>query len=187
MLVEIKRLLTGTNGVPLVLTQMGLASKGEAIVGRNTIGGYNLTILLSRFRLGESHEKRGAFTQAAEAYEKALALNPSLLSATAKLAQLYAGPLHDNEKALKFARTARKLTPNDPKIIGILGAATYQAGNFTWAYSFLQENPRRLPDDAKILYDFAWAAYSLGKVSEARQAMQARPHSGARFQPVERR
>ena len=120
----------------------------------------------------KSYEKQGAFAQAAGAYEKAIKLNASLLSATAKLAQLYSGPLHDNEKALKFARKARELAPNDPKVIGALGKAAYQAGNFTWAYSLLQESARQLPNNTEILYDFAWAAYSLGKVSEARQAMQ---------------
>ena len=127
---------------------------------------------LTQVRLGESYEKQGAFVQAAAAYEKAIKLNPNLLAATAKLAQLYAGPLQDNEKALKFARKARELAPNDPKIVGILGRVAYQTGNFTWAYSLLQESARRLPNDAEILYDFAWAAYSLGKVGEARQAMQ---------------
>ena len=48
----------------------------------------------------------------------------------------------------------------------------YQTGNFTWAYSLLQESARQLPNDAEILHDFAWAAYSLGKVTEARQTMQ---------------
>ena len=127
---------------------------------------------LTQVRLGESYEKQGVFAQAAAAYEKAIELNPNLLAATAKLAQLYAGPLQDNEKGLRFARKARELAPNDPKIVGILGRVAYQNGNFTWAYSLLQESSRQLPDDAEMLYDFAWAAYSLGKVGEARQAMQ---------------
>jgi Flp pilus assembly protein TadD len=127
---------------------------------------------LTQVRLGESYEKQGAFVQAAAAYEKAITLNPNLLSAASNLAQLYAGPLQDNEKALKFARKARELAPNDPKIVGILGRVAYQTGNFTWAYSLFQESARRLPKDAEILYDFAWAAYSLGKVGEAREAMQ---------------
>ena len=139
------------------------------------------TIRCPKFGLESRYEKQGAFAQAAGAYEKAIELNPSLLSATAKLAQLYSGPLHDNEKALRFARKARELAPNDPKIIGVLGEAAYQAGNFTWAYSLLQESARGLPNDAEILNDFAWSAYSLGKVNEAQQTMQrvlaARPDS----------
>ena len=127
---------------------------------------------LTQAGLGESYEKQGAFVQAAAAYEKAIELNPNLLPPTEKLALLYAGPLQDNEKALRFARKARELAPNDPKIVGILGRAAYQSGNFTWAYSLLQESALRLPNDAEILRDLAWTAYSLGKVSEARQVMQ---------------
>ena len=128
--------------------------------------------LVTRMLLGESYEKQGAFVKAAATYEEALKLNPKLLSATAKLAQLNAGPLQASDKALEFARKARKLAPNDPKVLGILGGAAYQTGNFTWAYSLLQESARQLPNDAEILHDFAWTAYSLGKVSEARQTMQ---------------
>ena len=130
---------------------------------------------LTQVRLGESHERQGAFVEAEAAYEKAIKLNPNLLSATAKLAQLYAGPLQNSEKALKLARKARELAPNDPKIAALLGSVAYQADNFTWAYSLLQDSARRLPNDADVLYDFAWAAYSLGKVNEARQAMQRVP------------
>ena len=127
---------------------------------------------LTQVGLGESYEKQGAFVQAAAAYEKAIKLNPNLLPPTEKLALLYAGPLQDNEKALRFAKKARELAPSDPKIVGILGRAAYRSGNFTWAYSLLQESALRLPNDAEILRDLAWAAYSLGKVSEARQVMQ---------------
>lgn len=127
---------------------------------------------LAQVRLGESYEKRGAFAQAARSYEKAITLNPNLLSAITKLAQLYAGPLQEGNKALELAKKARKLAPNDPRVLGILGDAAYQTGNFAWAYSLLQESVRQLPDDAEILHNFAWSAYSLGKVGEARNAMQ---------------
>ena len=128
--------------------------------------------VVSRMLLGESYEKQGEFNKAAATYEEAVKLNPKLLAATAKLAQLNAGPLNASVRALEFARKARELAPNDPKIVGILGDAAYQTGNFTWAYSLLQESVRKLPADAEVLSDFAWAAYSLGKISEARQTMQ---------------
>ncbi|MEP6685216.1 MAG: tetratricopeptide repeat protein [Verrucomicrobiota bacterium] len=128
--------------------------------------------LIARVRLGEVYEKQGMFAKSASAYEDALKANPKLGSVVTKLAQLNAGPLQNKEKALEFAKRARELAPSDPKIAGALGSIAYQAGNFTWAYSLLQESSRQLADDPAILHDFAWAAYSLGKVSEAEQAMQ---------------
>src|SRR5207237_7294957 len=35
------------------------------------------------------------------------------------------------------------------------------------------EGVRQLPNDPAIVHDLAWAAYSLGKVAEARQTMQS--------------
>ena len=128
--------------------------------------------IATQLRLAESSEKQGAFAQAAAAYEEALMRNPKLLAANVKLAQLNAGPLKDNEKALKYARKSRELAPRDPKMESLLGSIAYQAGNFSWAYSLLQESAREQPNDADTLRQFAWAAYSLGKVEEARRAMQ---------------
>ena len=97
------------------------------------------------------------------------------------MAQLYAGALDDSQKALKFAKKARELAPNDPKITAILGLTAYQTGNFSWAYSLLEDSARRLPNDAEVLYDLAWAAYSVGKVNEARQVMQRALDSAPSF------
>jgi Flp pilus assembly protein TadD len=124
-------------------------------------------------RLAESYEKEGAFVKAAASYEGAIKLNPNLLPATIKLAELYSGPLQASDKALQFASKARELAPNDPKVLAILGKAAYQSGNFAWAYSLLQESARQLPNDHEVLHDLAWAAYSLGQVEKARQTMQS--------------
>jgi Flp pilus assembly protein TadD len=128
--------------------------------------------VVSQMRLGEACEKQGATDKAAAAFEQALKLNPKLTNATIKLAQLYAGPLQNKEKALDYAKMARALDPADPQVAGILGKVAYQSGNFTWSYSLLQEAVRQRSSDPSILHDLAWAAYSLGKVNEARDAMQ---------------
>jgi Flp pilus assembly protein TadD len=125
-----------------------------------------------QMRLGEAYEKQGASEKAATAFEQALKLNPRLASAVTKLAQLYAGPLHNKEKALTYAKKARELTPNDPKVTSILGKVAYESGNFAWSYSLLQEAARQRQNDPSILHDLAWAAYSLGKENEARELMQ---------------
>ncbi len=128
--------------------------------------------VISQTRLGEAYEKQGASDKAAAAFEQAVKLNPKLTPAMIKLAQLYAGPLQSKEKALAYAKKARELAPADPQVAGILGKVAYQDRNFTWSYSLLQEAARQRQSDSSILHDFAWAAYSLGKVNEARDAMQ---------------
>ena len=82
------------------------------------------------------------------------------------------GPLGNTGKALEWARKARELAPNDARAGLILGQLTYESGNHAWAYSLLQESVRR-SNEPKTLHAFAWSAYSLGKVSEARGAMEA--------------
>jgi tetratricopeptide (TPR) repeat protein len=128
--------------------------------------------LISQSRLGEAYEKQGAWDKAAAAFEQALKLNPKLANTVTKLAQLNAGPLQNREKALAYAKKARELAPADPQVAGILGRVAYQSGNFTWSYSLLQEAARQRQSDPSVLHDLAWAAYSLGKVNDARDAMQ---------------
>jgi len=123
-------------------------------------------------RLGEAYEKEGSPAKAVDAYERAFKANPKLLIAAMKLAQLNAGPLKNPDKALQYAKKARELAPADPHAAATVGSIAFQLGNYTWAYSLLQEASRQLGNDAAVLHDLAWAAYSLGKVAEARQAMQ---------------
>src|SRR5438034_3007764 len=128
--------------------------------------------VISQMRLAEAYEKQRAWDKAAAAFEQALKINPKLANVVTKLAQLYAGPLQNKEKALAYAKKARELAPTDPQVAGILAKVAYDSGNFTWSYSLLQEAVRQRAKDASILHDLAWAAYSVGKVNEARDAMQ---------------
>jgi tetratricopeptide (TPR) repeat protein len=128
--------------------------------------------VIVQVRLGEAYEKQGTADKAVAAFEQALKINPKLISAVTALAQLNAGPLHSKEQAIAYAKKARELAPADPQVAGILGKVAYESGNFTWSYSLLQEAARQRQNDPSVLYDLAWAAYSLGKVNEARDAMQ---------------
>jgi tetratricopeptide (TPR) repeat protein len=128
--------------------------------------------VISQLRLGEAYEKQGAWDKAAAAFEQALKLNPKLSGTMTKLAELNAGPLQNKEKALAYAKKARELAPADPQVTAILGKVAYEGGNFTWSYSLLQEAARQRQSDPSVLHNLAWAAYSLGKVNEARDAMQ---------------
>jgi tetratricopeptide (TPR) repeat protein len=96
-----------------------------------------------------------------------------------KLAEFYAGPLQNKAKALEYAKKARELAPSDREVARVLGRVAYQSGNWTWAYSLLQESSRQMPDNPGVQHDFAWAAYSVGKLAEAQQAMQRVANTGA--------
>ena len=128
--------------------------------------------IVSQMRLGEAYKKTGAPDKAAAAFEQAVKLNPKLARAVIKLAELYAGPLPDKEKAVAYAKRARELAPTDPEITIVLGKVAYQMGNFAWSYSLLQEAARQRRDDPTVLYSLGWSAYALGKVTEARDPMQ---------------
>jgi tetratricopeptide (TPR) repeat protein len=128
--------------------------------------------VIAQMRLGEAYEKQGAADKAAVRFEQAVKVNPKLTAAITKLAQLNAGPLQNKEKALAYAKKARELAPADPQVAAIVGKVAYESGNFAWAYSLLQETVRNRQNDPLILHDSAWAAYSFGKVNEARDAMQ---------------
>ncbi len=127
---------------------------------------------VARLRLAETYEKQNDWAHAAEAYEAALKINPKLPSAALKLAQIYSGPASNKEKALTYAKMARSLAPGDPKTTAILGRVAFDTGEFSWAYDLLREQARQADSDPRGLHDLAWAAYSLGKVAEARGAMQ---------------
>ena len=137
-------------------------------------------------RLGAAYAKAGTADKAAQAYEKALQANPKLLEAVLSLAQLNAGPLKNNTKALEYAKKARQLAPADAHVTATAGHIAFQAGNLPWAYSLLQESSRGLPDDLAVMRDFAWAAYSTGKINEA-QEMMRRVANGPPAAALERR
>jgi tetratricopeptide (TPR) repeat protein len=127
--------------------------------------------VLALTKLAESHEQKGEVAQAISAYEQLVTLNPKLVQPMVKLAQLYAGPGQNDNKAVEFAKQARQLAPNDPQIAAIAGRIALKVRNFTWAYSLLHESARKNNQDAAVLHDLALTAYALGKVSEAREAM----------------
>jgi tetratricopeptide (TPR) repeat protein len=118
-------------------------------------------------RLASLYEQSGAAEQAVKAYQQVLQSNPRNVSAILKAAQLYAGPLHQPARAIQLARDAHELAPEDPVIGHTLGRLAFDAGDYKWSFSLLQESARRLPDNPDVLYDLAWASYSAGRLSEA--------------------
>lgn len=122
--------------------------------------------------LAAAYEKDRQYDKAAATYDQVIKLNPTLPTAVLKLAQLYGGPLGKRDQALELAKKARNLSPNDPEATAAIGHVALQVGNYSWAYSLLQESARKGAKDPIAPHDFALAAYAIGKVPEARETMQ---------------
>lgn len=128
--------------------------------------------LTARFGLAAVCELAADFKRAANEYEEILRRNPRSMEAALRLAQLNAGPLQNPAKALELARQARALAPGEPRVAALLGRLAFQSSDHLQAYGLLRSAAQQLPADAQVQYDFAWSAYSLGRVGDAQQAMQ---------------
>ena len=105
---------------------------------------------VARMRLRVIYETGGAVEDAATQYDAAFNINPNLNNAKLKLAQLWAGPLHQPNKALELAKQVRELSGSDPQTDAILGSIAYKAGSFSWAYSLLLQAARQSPNDLVV-------------------------------------
>lgn len=156
----------------LGLLTVGSGKSATSVADLEEVLKTNPSDVLARTRLAEAFEQQGAPDKAAKQYEEVLKINPQSAVANLKLARLYAGPLKDNEKALALAKRARDLAPADAEVSHLLGRLAYQSGNHSWSYSLLQETTARQTNSAELFYDLGWAAYSMGLVPQANQAMQ---------------
>jgi tetratricopeptide (TPR) repeat protein len=102
--------------------------------------------------------------------ETALKANPQNVSADILLAQLCASS--DPQRAFELAKAAYQLKPDDMQVCATLGHMAFLNGNDRWAYNLLEQASQNQPDNAQTLFDFANAAFCMGKISDAQTAMQ---------------
>jgi tetratricopeptide (TPR) repeat protein len=128
--------------------------------------------LFAWLRLGALHERAGNVDPAIRAYAKATEISPRALAPQLSLAQLYASRPQDRAQALTLAKRARDLAPTDPIVAMTLGHLVFQAGDHAWALSLLTEATQRIGNNPELLYDLAWAQYSVGRIDEAQRTMR---------------
>ena len=127
--------------------------------------------LIAITRLAKAYASTGSPDKAREAFEAARKVNPSSIDATLGLATLYSTQLNDHAKALELARSARNLASDDFRVAATVGRIAYLAGDHTYAYSLLDNSSRRLTNAPQVTLDFARAAYGVGRISEATNAL----------------
>ncbi len=123
-------------------------------------------------RLATAYEAAGNFDKARTTYEQMLKANPKAVTATVRLAQIYATHLNNPAKAMEYAKSARALAPDDPDIAHTLGNLAFATGDFKWAQSLLSESARKDSSDPEVLFDLALADYQVGRVADAQSGAQ---------------
>jgi len=129
--------------------------------------------MVSRLKLAAIHEDAGRQHDAAAVYAAALEKNPALYLAISRLAHLYAGPLDDPEKAYQYARQASEIMPDDVRIVIILAKLAYHGGEHERADVLYQNCISKITNDPQLKIQAAWAAYSMGRVDDAKKLMES--------------
>jgi tetratricopeptide (TPR) repeat protein len=128
--------------------------------------------MVSRLKFGGTLEAAGKFREAGDVYAAALATNKDLYPAVSRLAHLYAGPLDDPEKAYMYARQAAEMSPEDAAIGVILAKLAFRSGEHERADLLFQNSLSKIRDDTGLMSQAAWAAYSVGRVADAKTLME---------------
>lgn len=102
--------------------------------------------------------------------ETVLKACPQNVKADILLAQLLASS--DPQKAFELAKAAYQLNPNNPEVCGMLGRMAFLNGNDQWAFNLLEQAAQNEATNGQIQFDFANAAFCVGKISNAQTAMQ---------------
>jgi tetratricopeptide (TPR) repeat protein len=120
-------------------------------------------------RLAAAYQHIGNSDKAIATYEAVLKVDADNLSAMLNLAQLYAQK--DAVKAYSIARSAYKLASDNPVAAHIYGRLAYQNGDFKLANTLLQQTVQNQTGDSQSFFDLGQSAYSLGKISDAQDAL----------------
>ncbi|MEZ5329507.1 MAG: tetratricopeptide repeat protein [Verrucomicrobiales bacterium] len=135
-------------------------------------------------KLTKLYEEQGEFGKIADRTRRALEANPNLLSAAMKLAELYAGPLQDDETALHFAEKAHEIAPENPIVSGMLGKIEYAAGDLDRAYVLFRESIKQPDVEPVVLCEFATCAYAVGDLPGAKASLKRVGNSDQESDPA---
>ena len=130
---------------------------------------------------GILRQQDGDIPGARGAYEAVVAINPSFAPAANNLAYIYSEYLGETDKAVKLAKTARGIDPDNPNIGDTLGWALYKQSHYEWALEYLQGSAAKLPDSAEVLFHLGMVQYQLGSYAEAKQTLSRALEKGGEF------
>jgi tetratricopeptide (TPR) repeat protein len=127
--------------------------------------------------MGELYEHKQDWSNAKDAYQKALEIKPGNPLASNNLAYVMLQSGGNVDMALSLAQTARRGMPDSPYAADTLGWILYQKGAYQSAVDLFQEalkldEKSKAPDDATVHYHLGLAYQKTGKNDLARQHLE---------------
>src|SRR5438045_6861552 len=127
--------------------------------------------------LGELYESKQDWSNAKQAYQKALDLKPDNPLASNNLAYVMLETGGNVDVALSLAQTARRGMPESPNAADTLGWVYYQKGAYKSAIDLFQESLKlaeknKVPDDATVHYHLGLAYQKDDQPALARQHLE---------------
>ena len=137
----------------------------ETILAKNP---GELSVLMT---LGLLYEGKKDFAEATARYEEILKINANFAPAANNLAYILLEHGGDKDRALSYAETAWKASPDDAHIADTLGWAYFRKQMYAKAAGLLKEAVDKLPDDPTVLYHYGMAQYWNDNNAEARKSL----------------
>ncbi|MCY7280636.1 MAG: tetratricopeptide repeat protein [Sphingomonas bacterium] len=129
-------------------------------------------------RLGSALVEREQFTEAADAYGRALALSASRVGSDDGWAlHLFRASALESanrwDEAKQEMATAMRLSPDNPLLLNFLGYGQLERGeNLDQAEAMVRKASALRPDDSSITDSLGWAQYKRGRTDEAIATLQ---------------
>jgi tetratricopeptide (TPR) repeat protein len=132
----------------------------------------------ARIELGAIEAKAGNYDKAIEHFRKGVEADPGNVIALNNLADLLADHSDQPDEALKYARMAKELAPNDVTVDDTLGWAYFRKGMYGPALQYLQnavdrEGGKAVDGAAVRRYHLAMAYIKTGDQARAAKTLDA--------------
>jgi tetratricopeptide (TPR) repeat protein len=134
-----------------------------------------------RTMVGVILETQGKREDARRWYESTLATIDNVPVVANNLAMIYADAETNLDKALEFARTAKRGLPNSPEVDDTLGWVYYKKNLPSLAIGPLRESVNQRPDQPEVLYHLGLTYAKLGDKAKAKQTLQRALDLNPRF------
>jgi tetratricopeptide (TPR) repeat protein len=122
--------------------------------------------------IGMIQQLQKNYTQAREAYEQILTINPKFAPALNNLAYLYSENFNLLDQAYDTATKASIAAPQEPHAADTLGWILYKKHQYARSLSVLQPVAANLPLEAEVQFHLGMAHYMMGQEAAAAAALR---------------